>query len=993
MNRAWSCGWRGRLVLTALLAVMTACDVNPYTLGGGNRDADLDSSSDGGGDDGGTGDDGGGAIDAGIDGTTCVPRAEVCNNADDDCDTVIDNGFNLQQDPNNCGMCGRQCTYPHAFGTCETGTCVPGACQPGWNDSDPLVEGCEYFCIPTNGGVEVCDNRDNDCDTELDEDFALDDDENNCGRCGNVCNLLHASAVCTTGVCEVAMCDAGFVDVDPAVPGCEYQCTPSNGGVESCDGVDNDCDGAVDDGNPGGGTSCGTDVGVCSAGTTTCSFGVLFCVGNTTGAPEACNNLDDDCDGTIDDGYDKQNDPLHCGGCSPCMVPNATPGCAVGACTIAACNFGFFNNDGAVGNGCEYACVNTGAERCDSVDNNCNGTTDEGFNLATDPANCGMCGRTCSFANAAAGCTASTCVMGTCNPNFYNLNGSTADGCEYGCVRTNGGVETCDGIDNDCNGVIDNGNPGGGVSCGTNTGECTAGTTACALGAIDCVGDVGAASESCNNLDDDCNGVVDNGFNKLTDPRYCNNCAGCTLAHAVPGCSGGACTVAGCLAGWVNLDGVASNGCEYACTASGQEVCDGVDNDCDGLVDQADPSLLVPANFCKTAGECAGTSPTCTGATGWDCIYADPDVERQANGDPVLEESRCDGKDNDCDGGADEVYPLKNTACAEDGTFSTTRRLGACRGSGTLVCNAAMTGLRCNVATAGATAANESCDNVDNDCDGHTDEPYDSGGFLGVRDVTIGPLTINGQSIVMYRYEATRPDATAASPGIVSTRACSVANRMPWASANFTAVQAACAAAGKRLCRVTRNAGGQVLTDEWGRFCEGAANRTYPYGSTYVANNCNGSDYDPVAGGVNEDQAIPTGSLGTCLSQDNSNDQSGNLKEWVSDPRTVSGQTVHTLRGGSFDNYAPGMTCDFDLTVVPLTYSFANAGFRCCSLACGAGEIECSGACVNPSTSATNCGGCGQTCGGGQACSNGYCCPTGSRACGDVCVPNATPCP
>jgi hypothetical protein len=48
---------------------------------------------------------------------------------------------------------------------------------------------------------------------------------------------------------------------------------------------------------------------------------------------------------------------------------------------------------------------------------------------------------------------------------------------------------------------------------------------------------------------------------------------------------------------------------------------------------------------------------------------------------------------------------------------------------------------------------------------------------------------------------------------------------------------------------------------------------------------------------------------------------------------------------------------------------------------------------VNPSTSATNCGGCGQTCGGGQACSNGYCCPTGSRACGDVCVPNATPCP
>jgi hypothetical protein len=194
---------------------------------------------------------------------------------------------------------------------------------------------------------------------------------------------------------------------------------------------------------------------------------------------------------------------------------------------------------------------------------------------------------------------------------------------------------------------------------------------------------------------------------------------------------------------------------------------------------------------------------------------------------------------------------------------------------------------------------------------------------------------------------------------------------------------------------VTRNAGGQVTADEWGRFCEGSSNTTFPYGNVFGPTSCNGSEYDPnpATPAINEDFAIPTGFLGTCVSADGSRDQSGNLKEWVDDPRTVSGQTVHTLRGGSYDNFQHGMTCDFDLTVVPLTYTFAHTGFRCCSLACSAGQSECSGACVNWATNNTHCGACGNVCAGGTACSNGYCCPNGTRACGDVCVANATPCP
>ncbi|NMC68603.1 MAG: hypothetical protein GYA57_00890, partial [Myxococcales bacterium] len=130
----------------------------------------------------------------------------------------------------------------------------------------------------------------------------LSNDPEHCGRCDASCpGAVHATGVCGSGLCGLR-CESGWVDVD-GLPGCELACTPAVPPVEACNEVDDDCDGLTDNGT---GFDCvhGT-VEPCA--TTCATSGERACDSSchwTECVPpaETCDNLDQDCDGVADEG-------------------------------------------------------------------------------------------------------------------------------------------------------------------------------------------------------------------------------------------------------------------------------------------------------------------------------------------------------------------------------------------------------------------------------------------------------------------------------------------------------------------------------------------------------------------------------------------------------------------------------------------------------------------------------------------------------------------
>jgi hypothetical protein len=142
-------------------------------------------------------------------------------------------------------------------------------------------------------------------------------------------------------------------------------------------------------------------------------------------------------------------------------------------------------------------------------------------------------------------------------------------------------VETCNGIDDNCNRVVDENvsESWRGRECGSSVGLCSMGVWMCISGTKTCGGDIEPHPELCNKRDDDCNGLVDD----VAPTGACYTADAQTLLHAPcrPGVE-------------VCVDG------HYRCVGEvtpGIEVCDELDNDCNGYVDDGLSTDIIDVVF------------------------------------------------------------------------------------------------------------------------------------------------------------------------------------------------------------------------------------------------------------------------------------------------------------------------------------------------------------------------------------------------------------
>ena len=664
-----------------------------------------------------------------------VPEAEVCGDGvDNNCDGLIDDegadgcrDYYFDADGDEYGVGEPRCLCEPDGAWSALGD---GDCDDGSQTANPAT-------------VESCNGRDDNCNGDTDEPGAsgctlyfADADMDTFGDSSQVACLCAPAAPFVVRNDED--CDDGEALVSPAA-------------TETCDAVDNDCDGTTDEQNAVGCSLFFTDGDGDGAGDPA-SFQCL-CAPSAPfvatfggdcddadadagpGQAEACDGADNDCDGLIDEEgatgctvYYRDNDGDGFGQIadSRCLcAPDAT-----------------YNTEQAGDCDDSEADAFPGqTESCDGVDNDCDDLVDE---------------------NGATGCvdrfedrdqdghgvaSSSACV---CTPEAP-FNAILDDDCD----DTNpfikpGAAEACNGLDDDCNDQIDEGvagqcspfykdadNDGWGDA---NDSQCLCTpsgqyTTTKPGDCNDNRNDVfPLAQELCNAIDDNCDGA--------TDEQGATGCNfyfrdGDADTFGVAGDS--ACLCAPSAPYTATDDGDCNDGLS-AVFPGATEVCNAIDDDCDGATNEAgstgcttylrdtdgDNYGVALDSACLCAPDMTYRAPANQGG---DCNDLDADISPGAT-------EICDGADNDCNGVADDPNLAGCTTYYRDvdgDTFGDDNDSQClCAPSGTYT--ATMAGDCDDLVGLANPSRTESCNGIDDDCDGVTDEQGAAGCANLLRD-------------------------------------------------------------------------------------------------------------------------------------------------------------------------------------------------------------------------------------------------------------------